>query len=82
MSLRCLCYKQMVNTRRNAAGGNASQGNQWGGNPLPNPPPLTPEQFYNLQMQMMATMTNGCTFSSKPKLNHHPHHLGTGVEIS
>ncbi|WVZ87939.1 hypothetical protein U9M48_034513, partial [Paspalum notatum var. saurae] len=33
-------------------------GNQGGGNPLPNPPPLTPEQFYNLQMQMMATMTN------------------------
>ncbi|WVZ90164.1 LOW QUALITY PROTEIN: hypothetical protein U9M48_036491 [Paspalum notatum var. saurae] len=58
MSLRCLCYKQMVNTRRNAAGGNANQGNQGGGNPLPNPPPLTPEQFYNLQMQMMATMTN------------------------
>ncbi|WVZ81487.1 hypothetical protein U9M48_028860 [Paspalum notatum var. saurae] len=25
---------------------------------MPNPPPLTPEQFYNLQMQMMATMTN------------------------
>ncbi|WVZ51952.1 hypothetical protein U9M48_003049 [Paspalum notatum var. saurae] len=49
---------QMVNTRRNAAGGNASQGNQGVGNPLPNPPPLTPEQFYNLQMQMMATMTN------------------------
>ncbi|WVZ93028.1 hypothetical protein U9M48_039051, partial [Paspalum notatum var. saurae] len=48
----------MVNTRRNAAGGNANQGNQGGGNPLPNPPPLTPEQFYNLQMQMMATMTN------------------------
>ncbi|WVZ97861.1 hypothetical protein U9M48_043369 [Paspalum notatum var. saurae] len=49
---------QMVNTRCNAAGGNANQGNQGGGNPLPNPPPLTPEQFYNLQMQMMATMTN------------------------
>ncbi|WVZ80628.1 hypothetical protein U9M48_028087 [Paspalum notatum var. saurae] len=48
----------MVNTRRNATGGDASQGNQGGGNPLPNPPPLTPEQFYNLQMQMMATMTN------------------------
>ncbi|WVZ76472.1 hypothetical protein U9M48_024448 [Paspalum notatum var. saurae] len=48
----------MVNTRRNATGGSASQGNQGGGNPLPNPPPLTPEQFYNLQMQMMATMTN------------------------
>ncbi|WVZ97426.1 hypothetical protein U9M48_042966 [Paspalum notatum var. saurae] len=49
---------QMVNTRSNAAGGNANQGNQGGGHPLPNPPPLTPEQFYNLQMQMMAIMTN------------------------
>ncbi|WVZ52781.1 hypothetical protein U9M48_003803 [Paspalum notatum var. saurae] len=49
---------QMVNTRSNAAGGNANQGNQGGGHPLPNPPPLTPEQFYILQMQMMATMTN------------------------
>ncbi|WVZ52227.1 hypothetical protein U9M48_003309, partial [Paspalum notatum var. saurae] len=49
---------QMVNTRSNAAGGNANQCNQGGGHPLPNPPPLTPEQFYNLQMKMMATMTN------------------------
>ena len=38
-----LCYNQMVNTRSNAAGGNANQGNQGGGHPLPNPPPLTPE---------------------------------------
>ncbi|WVZ81069.1 hypothetical protein U9M48_028493 [Paspalum notatum var. saurae] len=47
----------MVNTRSNAAGGNANQGNQGGGQPLPNPPPLTPDQFYNLQMQMMNTVT-------------------------
>ncbi|WVZ64094.1 hypothetical protein U9M48_013663, partial [Paspalum notatum var. saurae] len=57
---------RMVNTRSNATSGNANQGNQGGGNPLPNPPPLTPEQFYNLQMQMMATMTNAIQAQSQP----------------
>ncbi|WVZ58668.1 hypothetical protein U9M48_008910 [Paspalum notatum var. saurae] len=45
----------MVNTRRGAAPGDNNQGN---GQPLPNPPQLTAEQFYNLQMQMMNTLNN------------------------
>ncbi|WVZ92844.1 hypothetical protein U9M48_038882, partial [Paspalum notatum var. saurae] len=50
-------------------------GNQGGGNPLPNPPPLTPEQFYNLQMQMMATMTNA-VHGHPPTFSHATSHYG------
>jgi len=45
----------MVNTRRGNVPEDNNQGN---GQPLPNPPQLTAEQFYNLQMQMMNTLNN------------------------
>ncbi|WVZ80653.1 hypothetical protein U9M48_028111 [Paspalum notatum var. saurae] len=45
----------MVNTRRGNVPEDNNQGN---GQPLPNPPQLTAEQFYNLQMQMMNTLDN------------------------
>jgi hypothetical protein len=47
----------MVNTRRTGSGSDQQeQNNQGTGQPLPMPPPLTPEQFFQLQMQMMATL--------------------------
>ncbi|PUZ75265.1 hypothetical protein GQ55_1G143300 [Panicum hallii var. hallii] len=49
----------MVNTRRTGSGSDQQeQNNQGTGQPLPMPPPLTPEQFFQLQMQMMATLNN------------------------
>jgi hypothetical protein len=49
----------MVNTRRTDFGSDQQeQNNQSTGQPLPMPPPLTPEQFFQLQMQMMATLNN------------------------
>jgi hypothetical protein len=51
----------MVNTRSTSTGsGQQGQNNQSTGQqtPLPMPPPLTPEQFFQLQMQMMATLNN------------------------
>ncbi|PVH34894.1 hypothetical protein PAHAL_7G057200 [Panicum hallii] len=49
----------MVNTRRTGSGSDQQeQNNQSTGQPLPMPPPLTPEQFFQLQMQMMATLNN------------------------
>jgi hypothetical protein len=49
----------MVNTRRTGSGSDQpEQNNQGTGQPLPMPPPLTPEQFFQLQMQMMATLNN------------------------
>ncbi|PUZ51051.1 hypothetical protein GQ55_6G139400 [Panicum hallii var. hallii] len=49
----------MVNTRRTGSGSDQQeQNNQSIGQPLPMPPPLTPEQFFQLQMQMMATLNN------------------------
>jgi hypothetical protein len=49
----------MVNTRRTSSGSDQQeQNNQSTGRPLPMPPPLTPEQFFQLQMQMMATLNN------------------------
>jgi hypothetical protein len=49
----------MVNTRRTGTGSDQQeQNNQSTGQPLPMPPPLTPEQFFQLQMQMMATLNN------------------------
>jgi hypothetical protein len=53
------CYKQKVNTRSTGTGsGQQGQNNQSTDQPLPMPPPLTPEQFFQLQMQMMATLNN------------------------
>jgi hypothetical protein len=49
----------MVNTRRTGSGSDPQeQNNQSTGQPLPMPPPLTLEQFFQLQMQMMATLNN------------------------
>jgi hypothetical protein len=49
----------MVNTRSTGTGyGQQRQNNQGTDQPLPMPPPLTPEQFFQLQMQMMATLNN------------------------
>jgi hypothetical protein len=49
----------MVNTRSTGTGsGQQGQNNQSTDQPLPMPPPLTPEQFFQLQMQMMATLNN------------------------
>jgi hypothetical protein len=51
----------MVNTRSTGTGsGQQGQNNQSTGQPtpMPTPPPLTPEQFFQLQMQMMATLNN------------------------
>jgi hypothetical protein len=49
----------MVNPRSTGTGsGQQGQNNQSTNQPLPMPPPLTPEQFFQLQMQMMATLNN------------------------
>jgi hypothetical protein len=51
----------MVNTRSTGTGsGQQGQNNQGTSQPtpMPMPPPLTPEQFFRLQMQMMATLNN------------------------
>jgi hypothetical protein len=54
-----LCCNQMVNTRRTGSGSDQQeQNNQSTGQPLLMPPPLTLEQFFQLQMQMMATLNN------------------------
>ena len=44
----------MVNTRR----GSDQQGQNNQSTGIPMPPPLTPEQYFQLQMQMMATLNN------------------------
>jgi hypothetical protein len=49
----------MVNTRRGSdQQGQNNQGQNTQGTGIPMPPPLTPEQFFQLQMQMMATLNN------------------------
>jgi hypothetical protein len=49
----------MVNTRSTDTGsGQQGQNNPSTDQPLPMPPPLTPEQFFQLQMQMMVTLNN------------------------
>jgi hypothetical protein len=49
----------MMNTRSTGTGsGQQGQNNQGTDQQLPMPPPLTPEQFFQLQMQMMATLNN------------------------
>jgi hypothetical protein len=49
----------MVNTRSTSIGfGQQGQNNQSTSQPMMTPPPLTPEQYFQLQMQMMATLNN------------------------
>jgi hypothetical protein len=49
----------MVNTRSTGTSSSQQgQNNQSTDQPLPMPSPLTPEQFFQLQMQMMATLNN------------------------
>jgi hypothetical protein len=49
----------MVNTRSTGTGsGQQGQNNKSTDQLLPMPPPLTPEQFFQLQMWMMATLNN------------------------
>ena len=48
----------MVNTKRTGSGQQQGQNNQGAEQPMPMPPPLTPEQFFQLQMQIMATLNN------------------------
>jgi len=38
--------------------GRTTQGQNNQGTGIPMPPPLTPEQYFQLQMQMMATLNN------------------------
>ena len=45
----------MVNTRH---GSDQQQGQNNQGTGIQMPPPLTPEQYFQLQMQMMATLNN------------------------
>ena len=62
--MKSFVQNQMVNTRRgsdqqgqnNQGQNNQGQNNQ--GTGMPMPPPLTPEQYFQLQMQMMATVNN------------------------
>ena len=50
---------QKVNTRRGSdQQGQNNQGQNTQGTGIPMPPPLTPEQYFQLQMQMMATLNN------------------------
>ena len=49
----------MVNTRRGSdQQGQNNQGQNNQGIGIPMPPALTPEQYFQLQMQMMATLNN------------------------
>src|SRR6185436_17177035 len=52
--MKSFVQNQMVNTRR----GSDQQGQNNQGTGIPMPPPLTPEQYFQLQMQMMATLNN------------------------
>src|SRR6185436_9750496 len=57
--MKSFVQNQMVNTRRGSyqkRQNNQGQNNQ--GTGIPMPPPLTPEQYFQLQMQMMATLNN------------------------
>ena len=62
----------MVNTRRGGNAGDANQDNQQGGQPLPNAPPMTMEQFFQLQMQMMATVTTAVQALQQAQVNPPP----------
>jgi hypothetical protein len=76
----------MVNTRRTGSGSDQQeQNNQGTGQPLPMPPPLTPEQFFQLQMQMMATLNNTVQALQHITLSHRLHRRLSpviGVRIS
>ena len=48
----------MVNTRSTGSGSGQQQGQNNQGTGIPMPPSLTPEQYFQLQMQMMATLNN------------------------
>ena len=50
----------MVNTRSTDPGSD-QQGQNNQGIGMPMPPPLTPEQYFQLQMQMMATVNSSGT---------------------
>ena len=52
------CSNQMVNTRSTGSSSGQQQGQNNQGTGMTMPPPLTPEQFFQLQMQMMATLNN------------------------
>ncbi|WVZ63913.1 hypothetical protein U9M48_013506 [Paspalum notatum var. saurae] len=58
-------YAEMVNTR-NQANGNPPQ------NPPQNPPPLTADQSFQLQMQMMATLNNAVQALQNVQANPQP----------
>ena len=49
------CSNQLGNTKR---GSDRQQRQNNQGTGIPMPPPLTPEQYFQLQMQMMATLNN------------------------
>ena len=46
----------MVKTRSTGSGSGQQQGQNNQGTGIPMPPPLTPEQYFQLQMQMMASI--------------------------
>ena len=54
LPVKSFVQNQMVNTRRGSD--QQGQNNQGQNNQIPMPPPLTPEQYFQLQMQMMATL--------------------------
>ena len=54
--MKSFVQNQMVNTRRGSD--QQGQNNQGQNNQIPMPLPLTPEQYFQLQMQMMATLNN------------------------
>ena len=57
--VKSFVQNQMVNTRRGSdQQGQNNQGQNTQGTGIPMPPPLTPEQYFQLQMQMMATLNN------------------------
>jgi len=58
----------MVTTRNN----NTNGANQNGGQPLPNPPQLTGDQFFQLQMQMLATMNTAVQALQQAQANPAP----------
>ena len=57
--MKSFVQNQMVNTRRGSdQQGQNNQGQNTQGTGIQMPPPLTPEQYFQLQMQMMATLNN------------------------
>ena len=72
----------MVNTRSTGSGSGQQQGQNNQGTGMPTPPPLTPEQFFQLQMQMMATLKTlfrHCSRSTLSRRLLHCHRPATGV---